>query len=161
MSYTLQQKTNPIEGDMVAIKDSEDDGRCKCVHISQLPRMFQIPVGDGSAPVGGQTVYFSQWGAYSAQAPAERRVPKMKAKRFTMNITTNTVGDNTTFTVLKNGVETALTLTYGSTETGRKTIASDIQFADGDLLTVKAVIGGNPSSAIYPKDMVVDALGEV
>ena len=116
-------------------------------------------LGEGTGLSGNQTGYLASWGVYSVEASAQVRMLACTLKRLTIYISSNTVTGDTVYTINKNGVATGLTVTFGNVETGRKTIATDITFADGDLLSLEVVIGGNPSQGIFYKEASVEMEG--
>lgn len=116
-------------------------------------------LGEGTGLSGGQTGYLAPWGAFGAEASAQFRSPACTLKRLTIYISSNTVNGNTVYTINKNGVATGLTVTFGNVETGRKTIAADVSFADSDLLSLEVAIGGNGSMGIFYKEASVEMEG--
>ena len=118
-----------------------------------------ILLGDGTGLSGGQTGYLAPWGAYGVESSAQFRSPACTLKRLTIFVSTNEIEDDTVYTINKNGVATGLTVTFGSAETGRKTIATDVSIADGDLLSLEVVIGGNPSDGIFYKEASIEMEG--
>lgn len=66
---------------------------------------------------------------------------------MTMNVTANTITDNSTFTLRKNGVDTALSITYASGETGFKTDSVDtISFLETDDMSIGVNTGATGTS---------------
>lgn len=106
----------------------------------------------GAGLAGNQTGYLAEWGSYSVESSAQTRMPACTLKRLTLNVSSNTIAGDTVYTVRKNGVDTGLTLTFGNAESGRKTIATDVSFSDGDLMSLEAVIGGTGGSSIFLKE---------
>lgn len=59
---------------------------------------------------------------------------EVTAKKLTLVLKGTSIGGELTITVLKNGVATALTITSGVA--GTHTITADVDFSDGDGLTI-------------------------
>ena len=116
-------------------------------------------LGDGTGLAGSQTGYLAPWGAFGVETSAQIRMPACTLKRLTIYISSNTVTGDTVYTINKNGVATGLTVTFGNVETGRKTIAADVSFADSDLLSLEAVIGGTGGQGIFYKEASVEMEG--
>jgi hypothetical protein len=116
-------------------------------------------MASGTSMTGNQTGYLSSFGNYVVNTAAETRMQACSLIRFTMNVSTNTLAGASTFELWLNNAATGWIITYGAGATGRQTITNGgvaLAVADGDLLTVKAILGGNPAQAIYPKEVSVE-----
>lgn len=125
--------------------------------IEKMPYQFS----GGANIVGGQTGYFASWGSYSARDGAESRFPKCRAIALNMNVTTNTLNSESTFEIIKNGEGTGIIVTYATEEIGRKRATGEVEIADGDLITIEGVLGGNGGQAIYLKEINGEFNGRV
>jgi hypothetical protein len=59
-----------------------------------------------------------------------------------------TAGQSVSLTLRQNGVDTALTCTVGAGESTCTNVGSSVEFADGDLFSVRYNETGNPNSRI-------------
>ena len=84
--------------------------------------------------------YLASWGWSNVQSPSETRFTKGNISRLNTYVVLNTITETVTLEVLKNGVGTGIIISYTSEETGSKTLVCDVDVADGDLLTVKAIV---------------------
>jgi hypothetical protein len=119
------------------------------------------PFSYAGAFSGSQTGYWAVWGAYTGNASAETRFPTGRVLRLTVNVTSNTLNSASTFELWKNGASTGVSVSFASTETGRKTVTATHAIADGDLLCVRGVLGGTGGQTIQPKEIVIEFEGEV
>ncbi len=117
-----------------------------------IPSAANPPSGGGEAVIGLNILNLTtepipdadREGCYSTSStfPAPNvRVPLSDAgnlSKFVVNVVTNTLTDTTTYTVLVNGVATALAVTYAALESGVKTFAGPAAVLATDLVSFRA-----------------------
>lgn len=92
---------------------------------------------------GLQTIYLGRMSCYGTESPAQIRMPAGVLDAFTIKVSTNTLGSATTITARKNGGDTTMVISIPGSTTGRfRTSANPVTFADGDVLSFKADMGG-------------------
>lgn len=119
-------------------------------------KRWLMQYSNGSNLTGNQTGYFCSFGAYVTNTPAEIRYPACSIKRITVLATTNTLNSASVFTVMVNNVASALTVTIGAGVITRQTATNSITIADGDLITVRGVIGGTGGQSIALKEITLE-----
>jgi len=109
-----------------------------------------IPMFNGSTPAGGQTAYFNYWGGYASgyESSAQLKVIAGTITKLRINITANDLNSDSTITLRKNGADTSITGTITAGETGQLEFTGSVSVADGDLISVEIVIGGNSSQSL-------------
>lgn len=132
-------------------------------------RAVVIPLSDESAGPAATTLFFYGFNSTGAFATQVRYAgiagqsagssedghvfPMARAatvSRFTMYITSNTLGVSETMTITlnKNGSPTAITGTFNSSASGVQSIAGSIAYAAGDTFSIPVVASTNASGAI-------------
>lgn len=112
-----------------------------------------LPVETITTNSGG-TRYFNYYAptiGYVTEAEAQCSIPKCRVKRFTARVTTNEV-TSITMTLMKNGVSTGLSLSWGAGETGTKTVTGDIAFEQQDTYSIRYTwtqTSGSKTTASY------------
>ena len=118
-----------------AANPSWGDGQSQSINFNQ-----------GATTVGNSiTTYMQNNGVDTTIARSEMPVSINTSpllKMFVVNVTTNTKAGNTVFTVMKNGVATAMVLTYGASATGVQSATGSIVCVLGDKITVRIVTAG-------------------
>lgn len=71
-------------------------------------------------------------------------------KSMSLNVFAHNNGGTFTATLRKNGVDTGLTITYADTETGVKSVASDVPLIAGDYYTIHYIDNG----AVFPQTVI-------
>lgn len=98
--------------------------------------------GTGFEIGGNATIYV---GAFADQTEGDAQVALPACTLTNLNVRRSVGAGTTTYTVRKNGSDTALTVTLsGSTTTGSS--GASVSFAAGDLFTVKIVASGGASA---------------
>jgi len=134
----------------------------KNTYITNAPvpvAKFLLPVIPGATPAGGATVFLSYHGVYTAgwEVSTQIYVPKCTITRLYVNIVANDLGTASTFTVRKNATDTTLVLSVPATATGRLSATGVVSFAEGDLLSIKAVLGGTAAQNIALRGGCIEA----
>jgi hypothetical protein len=75
-------------------------------------------------------------------------MPKCKIKKVTINIGSNSLNSASTLTLRKNGASTGVTISIGVGQTGQLSVNCDVQFNEGDLLSIEIVLGGTNSQGL-------------
>lgn len=120
-----------------------------------------IAPGGATEYAGNQTGYMCYHGFYVIDSAAQRRMPKSKVKRISLNVSTNTLNSASTFTVRKNGVNTAIVLTVPALTTGIFTATGSVDYVDGDFFSIEGVLGGTDGQGLYPKGGDIEITTEV
>jgi len=109
-----------------------------------LAKRIPFPILPSVTPAGAQTIYCAYHGSYSSayETSAQVPMPKCKVKKITINIISNTLGSASTLTLRKNGASTGVTITINAGQTGQLSVNCDVQFNEGDLLSIEIVVGG-------------------
>ena len=81
-------------------------------------------------------------GAFATETNASVKMPKCQVTRMRIVFSTNTLNSATTIALRKNGVATAISITQAAATATASESTGTIAFADGDLLSVRAVLGG-------------------
>jgi hypothetical protein len=117
-----------------------------------LAKRIPFPILPSVTPAGNQTIYCAYHGSYSSayETSAQVPMPKCKVKKVTINIGigSNTLNSASTLTLRKNGASTGVTITIGAGQTGQLSVNCDVQFNEGDLLSIEIVLGGNASQGL-------------
>lgn len=96
-----------------------------------------------SAYAGAQTIFYNMpGGAFAAEANTQVKMPKCQVTRMRIVFSANTLSSATTIALRKNGVATAISITQAATIATASESTGTIAFADGDLLSVRGVLGG-------------------
>jgi hypothetical protein len=93
--------------------------------------------------------YYAPYGSsgYGTDAEARCKLPKCRIKRFTVSVSINT-RTSAIFTIMKNGVASAVGLTYGSSEIGVKTVTCDLAMETTDEYSIRCVSTGSGSTSM-------------
>lgn len=86
------------------------------------------------------------------------RVPTTRSGNITdfhMSVSANTLTVASTYTVLVNGVATALTLTYLAAATGFSTIGGLVAVVSGDLISIRQTAGAGLGSADFSAAIIL------
>lgn len=110
--------------------------------MSNVESYFNLTPGSSTAYAAGQTGFLCWFGAYIGETVTLTRFPKCIVCRIVMNVATNTVNGDTTFTLRLNGATTGYNVTYAAGETGKKSTTVNIIIEEGDNLSMEMVIGG-------------------
>jgi len=115
-----------------------------------LVKRIPFPILPSVTPAGNQTAYCAYHGAYSSayEVSAQVPMPKCKVKKITINIISNTLGSASTLTLRKNGASTGVTITINAGQTGQLSVNCDVQFNEGDLLSIGIVLGGTNAQGL-------------
>ena len=97
---------------------------------------------------GSQTAYINIGDFFNVQSEAQSEFGKCRLIKLIINIPTNTLNSASTFQIEINGTPVGTAITYGATVTGRQSQVESITVATGDLLDVKAVLGGLVGNSI-------------
>lgn len=103
------------------------------------------------------TVYSNSttWG-YTVENYCQTPMPACIVTNMKVNIySPNAVTSNTVFTLMKNGVATALVITVGSAATGWFSATGSVAYAEGDLIDVKIATGSSGSGNIVPLSITI------
>ena len=96
-----------------------------------------------SVYAGAQTVFYNMpGGAFAAEATTQVKMPKCQVTRMRIVFSANTLNSSSTIALRKNGVATAISITQAAATTTTSESTGTIAFADGDLLSVRGVLGG-------------------
>ncbi len=103
------------------------------------------------------TVYSNSttWG-YTVENYCQTPMPACVVTNMKVNIySPNAVTSNTVFTLMKNGVATAIVITVGSGATGWFSTTGSVTYAEGDLIDVKIVTGSSGTGNIVPLSITI------
>jgi hypothetical protein len=120
-------------------------------------KLIPFPILPSTTPAGAQTIYCAYHGGYSSgyESSAQVPMPKCRIKRVTINIGSNTLNSASTLTLRKNGASTGVTITIGAGQTGQLSVNCDVQFNEGDLLSIEIVLGGTSGQGLGIRGGVV------
>ena len=115
-----------------------------------LVKRIPFPILPSVTPSGSQTIYLNYHGAYSSgyESSAQVPMPKCKIKKVTINIGSNSLNSASTLTLRKNGASTGVTISIGVGQTGQLSVNCDVQFNEGDLLSIEIVLGGTNAQGL-------------
>jgi hypothetical protein len=115
-----------------------------------LAKRIPFPILSSVTTAGAQTIYCAYHGSYSSwyESSAQVPMPKCKVKRITINIISNTLNSASTLTLRKNGTSTGVTITINAGQTGQLYVDCDVQFNEGDLLSIGIVVGGTDAQEL-------------
>ena len=141
MSYTLEEKGSPVAGDEVIIKDSEDNGKVRCIQLGNMPRTVEqlIPICGYPATIGGNQTGFIRLnggtlGISGIENYNQIQMPACSVKA--LNGYCHDASSEITLTIRKEGEDTALTGTISATGEFRLSSGGPISFSKGDLLSI-------------------------
>jgi hypothetical protein len=158
----LTEKGSPVSGDLILIEDSAASNAKKKVQIGNLPGGSGKPAmlgfsGESATVAKGATEYLGVSGgdAGTTEANAEWYVPSAGTVQNLRVYVSANASDSAgnTVTIRKNGASSGVTVTYGSTETGLKSDASNTaSVVAGDRLAIEVV---NAAGGGGSKDIVI------
>lgn len=116
---------------------------------------FALPAATvNDLPTAAGTTFLPYGGLVTSDAVAENRMQMIAPIAFTMqNLIVNVdnapgAGNSWAFTIRKNGVDTALTVTVsGGSATSATDLTDQVSFAPGDLISMKLVSVGTPTAS--------------
>jgi len=122
-----------------------------------LVKRIPFPILPSITPAGAQTIYCAYHGSYSSgyESSAQVPMPKCKIKKVTINIRSNNLNSASTLTLRKNGASTGVTITIDAGQTGQLSVNCDVQFNEGDLLSIEIVLGGTSGQGLGIRGGVV------
>lgn len=126
-------------------------GQLAAAHLTESPLLTYDMAGflGAATLLGTTTQYLPLSGANVApSSSADQLYYPNRAKRLynfqAVLAVAPGVGKTRTLTVVKNGVDTALTLTFGAAVTGRLRISSLVEISDMETLMIKSQVTGLP-----------------
>jgi hypothetical protein len=151
----LDAKASPVDSDIIAISDTEDNNYPKKLTLANLKaalRVEHVMIFDGYRHLiaANQSGYYSINNGDATITAVENyakvQMPKCSVKAIRGRC--NTYGEDMTFTVRKNGANTTLTGSVTATGTFEITSGGPIAFADGDELSLAFSIPPGQATAI-------------
>jgi len=140
----MTEKTVPIKADLLVIEDSANSNNKKKIQIGNIQQCdtLYMSMGTTAAYARNQTGYMCYYGFYVTETSARIVVGKGVISKMWIRISSNTITDPTTVTLMKNGVATTMVITITAATTGLfSTTANPVTVADGDELSWEVAIG--------------------
>ena len=114
----------------------------------KAPPPWAFPAFNSGNYAGAQTGYANYLSLWVSETAAQIKVPKCRITKIRVNVLSNTTITASTLTLRKNAADTTITGTIPAVGTGQYEFTGSIDFAEGDLMCIKIVIGDNAAKVL-------------